>query len=250
MISRMPSAIAAAPDHNGHILLVEDDPEIAAMLCETMIANGFKTSVAGSAREMDLSLKQQVFRLIVLDIMLPDEDGISICRRLRAISPVPIIMLTALGERSARLLGFDSGADDYIVKPFDTTELLARIRALLRRAAAAGPPVIAPASDIEFSGWLIKSAERQVYNPGGARVTLTSAEFDLLWAFSQNPGRVLSRHQLLSLTHAGGAGPDDRSIDVHVGRLRQKIEPDQRNPAFIKTVRLGGYMFAAIVTTV
>ncbi len=241
-LSRLP--LAEGPVH---ILLVEDDPVISRMLEELLVENGFATSVAASAQDMDLELERGAINLILLDVMLPNEDGFSICRRLRAISSVPIIMVTALDEDVDRIVGLEIGADDYITKPFNSRELVARIRALLRRTGAGAVDAEAVNRNrlrpFRFAGWRLYPAERQLYNPEGARVSTTSAEFDLLLAFCQNPGRVLSREHLLDLTHSGLAGPIERSIDVHVSRIRQKIEPDSRDPTLIKTVRLGGYVF-------
>ncbi len=215
------------------------------MLAEVLADSGFLACSAISGREMDRLLNDGDIALVLLDIMLPGEDGFSICRRLRAASSVPIIMLTALGEDVDRIIGLEIGADDYVTKPFNSRELVARIRALLRRAGTFGP-AHRPRS-FRFADWRIDAAERQLYSPEGARVTTTSAEFDLLLAFCQNPSRILSREQLLDLTHGGLAGPVERSVDVHVSRIRQKIEPDPREPTLIKTVRLGGYIFTPSV---
>jgi two-component system, OmpR family, response regulator len=225
------------------VLLVEDDAAIAGMVTETLQESGFSARAVGSAAQMDRLLDREDFDLILLDVLLPGEDGLSVCRRLRAASAVPIIMLTALGEEPDRVAGLEIGADDYVTKPFSSKELVARIRALLRRARAAGGATAESASPLGFSGWRIFPARRQLFSPEGARVVTTSAEFDLLLAFCQNPGRVLSREQLLELTHGGLAGPIERSVDVHISRIRQKIEPDPRDPTLIKTVRLGGYIF-------
>jgi two-component system OmpR family response regulator len=224
------------------ILIVEDDDEIAAMVVEMLKENGFQVFAAGSAAEMDAILQKQSIALVLLDAMLPGEDGFSICRRLRATSTTPIIMLTALGDDINRILGIELGADDYITKPFHPRELLARIKGLLRRASyAAEQPQQSMA--MQFAGWRIDPMLRQLVNPEGIHISMTTTEFEILLAFCQNPGRVLTREQLLRLTHAGLAGPIERSIDVHVSRVRQKIEPNVREPTFIKTVRLGGYLF-------
>ena len=223
------------------ILLVEDDAAISRILSEILSENGFAVCAATSAHEMDLLLARDAVALIVLDVMLPGEDGFSVCRRLRAASSVPIIMLTALGEDVDRIVGLEIGADDYVTKPFNSRELVARIRGLLRRARASDPG--GRVRCFRFAGWRLYPAERRLCNPEGAQVTTTSAEFDLLFAFCQNAGRILSREQLLELTHGGTAGPIERTVDVHVSRVRQKIEPDPRDPTLIKTVRLGGYIF-------
>ncbi|HTV68308.1 MAG TPA: response regulator transcription factor [Rhizobiaceae bacterium] len=239
------SALPAATEKSARILFVEDDATIAQLLTEILEENGFVTASVTCAEEMDLRLAQEDVDLVVLDVLLPGEDGFSICRRLRAVSPVPIIMLTALGEDVDRIIGLEIGADDYVTKPFNSRELVARIRALLRRTRA--PMARNLLVKLGFAGWRLYPAERQLVSPDGARVTMTSAEFDLLLAFCQNPCRVLSREQLLDLTHGGLAGPIERSIDVHVSRIRQKIEADPRDPTLIKTVRLGGYVFTANV---
>jgi two-component system, OmpR family, response regulator len=228
------------PDTASRILLVEDDQEIAAMVVELLGDNGFQAVTVGSASDMDVEMRKQSFDLILLDAMLPGEDGFNICRRLRATSITPIIMLTALGDDIDRIVGIELGADDYITKPFNPRELTARIKGLLRRSSYSVEPRQNP---MLFNGWLIDPVLRQLLNPDGVHVSMTTAEFDILLALCRNPGRVMTREQLLALTHAGVAGPVERSIDVHVSRVRQKIEPNVREPTLIKTVRLGGYMF-------
>ncbi|WP_341991300.1 response regulator [Azorhizobium sp. AG788] len=228
------------------ILIVEDDREIAAMLVDLVTTAGIVARTVLSGRDMDRLLKQHSFDLIVLDVMLPGEDGFSICRRLRAAGPVPILMLTALGEDIDRILGLELGADDYVTKPFNSRELLARIKALLRRASYTAPAVPRGAVMV-FAGWRLDPVARSVHDPDGVEISLTTAEFDILHAFCSHPGEVMTRDQLLSLTHAGTAGPVQRSIDVHVSRVRQKIEPSVKEPTLIKTVRLGGYLFTPVV---
>ncbi|NTJ68179.1 response regulator transcription factor [Agrobacterium rhizogenes] len=225
------------------ILLVEDDSEIAKILSEVLAENGFNSMWAASAEKMDAYLEDNTADLVILDVMLPGESGLSICRRLRATSLVPIIMLTARSEDVDRIIGLEIGADDYVTKPFNHRELLARIHALLRRSHISRPPNDPFHSAFRFEGWRVEPGQRQLFSPEGARVTLTSTEFDLLLAFCQNSRRILTREQLLELTHSGIAGPIGRSVDVHISRIRQKIEPDLRSPTFIKTVRLGGYVF-------
>lgn len=229
------------------ILLVEDDAEISRMLTIALMENGFTASAATSAIEMDRRLARGGIDLIVLDVMLPGEDGFTVCRRLRASSSIPIIMLTALGESVDRIVGLEIGADDYVTKPFNSRELIARIRALLRRTSSTARATATRLRALRFAGWKIDPSARQLHDPDGVQVTLTSAEFDLLLAFCNQPGRVLSREQLLDLTHSGAAGPIERSIDVHVSRIRQKIEADPHEPVLIKTVRLGGYVFTPVV---
>ncbi len=227
----------------GHILIVEDDAAIHLLLSETLGENGFAVSTATSGAEMDRALRREAVDLVVLDVMLPGEDGFSICSRLRASSNLPILMLTALSEDVDRIVGLEIGADDYVTKPFNSRELVARIRALLRRSRSFGAKTGRRLGPLRFAGWRLFPAERRLLSPEGVRVTTTSAEFDLLLAMCQHAGEVLSREQLLELTHGGTAGPIERSIDVHISRIRQKIEPDSRDPTFIKTVRLGGYIF-------
>jgi two-component system OmpR family response regulator len=240
------SASHSPPDLAPRILLVEDDADIAAMLADTMTDTGFQAVVAGSAVEMDRILQRHDVDLIILDAMLPGEDGFSICRRLRAEIKTPILMLTALGEDVDRIIGLELGADDYVTKPFNSRELMARIKGLLRRASY-GAEDRQRQQAMMFAGWRLDGIARQLRDPDGVHVSMTTAEFDVLLAFCQNPGRVLTREQLLGLTHAGLAGPVERSIDVHISRIRQKIEPNPREPMLIKTVRLGGYVFTPIV---
>ena len=231
-----------APETGSRILLVEDDQEIASMVVEMLRDSNFSAVAVGSAADMDAVMRKQSFDLIVLDAMLPGEDGFNICRRLRAVSVTPIIMLTALKDDVDRIVGIELGADDYITKPFNPRELMARIKGLLRRASYSADQR-ARHGPMEFAGWLIDPVPRQLISPDGVHVSMTTAEFDVLLAFCRNPGRVMTREQLLGLTHAGLAGPVERSIDVHVSSVRQKIEPNIREPTFIKTVRLGGYLF-------
>ncbi|MEW5423442.1 response regulator transcription factor [Amorphus sp. 3PC139-8] len=228
------------------ILVVEDDPEIGSMLVEALASAGMQPDLARSGVEMDARMGLREFDLIILDVMLPGEDGLSICRRLRAHLTVPIILLTALGEEVDRIVGIEIGADDYITKPFSTRETVARVRGLLRRASY-GTSGADRRTALRFDGWRIDPVRRLVFDPASTRIAMTSAEFDLLYVFCQNPGRILSREELLRHTHAGLAGPIERSIDVHISRIRQKIEANPREPVFLKTVRLGGYLFTAIV---
>ncbi|MEZ2127697.1 MULTISPECIES: response regulator [unclassified Sinorhizobium] len=230
-----------------HILIVEDDEDIAGMLVDLVKDNSFDATAVKSGSEMDRVLTKGRFDLVVLDAMLPGEDGFSICRRVRASSKTPIVMLTALREDIDRIIGLELGADDYVTKPFNPRELMARIKAILRRASYASEAAGEDLSSLTFSGWVIDPRSRQLVDPDGAHVSMTTAEFDLLLAFCNNPNRVLTREQLLSMTHAGAAGPVERSVDAHISRLRQKIEPNLKDPTFIKTVRLGGYLFASKV---
>ncbi len=242
LTSPVNSTIASA-----RILCVEDDREIARLLTEVLEDHGFAPRFVGSAVDMDAVLNRESIELIVLDIMLPGEDGLSICRRLRTSSSIPIIMLTARGEDIDRILGLELGADDYVVKPFNSRELVARIRALLRRAESRSASVQPRPQSLTFAGWRIDPVARELYDPAGVKITLTSVEFDLMLAFCRNSGQVMSREQLIDLVHGDHAGPIERSIDVHISRIRQKIEPHARERSMIKTVRLGGYVFTSTV---
>ena len=234
---------ASPTDAASRILLVEDDPTIQNMLADALREGGFEVALAGSGAQINVAMGREPPDLVLLDLLLPGEDGRMICKRLRAEWPnLPIIMVTALGQDADRIHGLEIGADDYVTKPFNTRELTARIRALLRRARGSGA-TRSRVGPLRFAGWLLHPTERRLVNPQGALVTMTSAEFDLLLAFCLHPGEVLSREQLLDLTHGGAAGPVERSVDVHVSRIRQKVEPDPGDPAYIKTIRLGGYIF-------
>ncbi len=227
-----------------HILIVDDDREIRDLTGRYLKKHGFRVDAAADARSMDRLLADGKFDLVVLDIMLPGEDGLSICRRLRASTGLPIVMLTAVAEDTDRIIGLEIGADDYLTKPFNPRELLARVRAVLRRAdGLTGPAGEGAADALVFAGWRIDPARRELHSPEGVLVELTAGEFDLLVAFAEHPQRVLSRDQLLDLTKGRDAQPFDRSIDVQLSRLRRKIEVEPKNPEMIKTVRSGGYIF-------
>ncbi|KQP58163.1 MULTISPECIES: response regulator [unclassified Methylobacterium] len=225
-----------------HILVVEDDREISALVARYLRANDCRVTLAGDGREMDRRLADSRVDLVVLDLMLPGEDGLCLCRRIRRESAVPILMLTAKAEEIDRIIGLEIGADDYLGKPFNPRELLARIRAILRRGSA-GETTEEGVRRLSFLGWTLDVSLRQLLSPEQARVAITGAEFDLLHALCMRPGRVLSRDQLLDLTQGRAAGPYERSIDVLISRIRQKIEGDPRNPEIIRTIRSGGYLF-------
>ncbi|MGN6116925.1 MAG: response regulator [Nitrobacter sp.] len=231
-----------------NILVVEDDRETRALIARYLRTNSCNVVTASDGNEMQRTMAERRVDLVILDVMLPGEDGLSLCRKLRAESEVPIIMLTARGEDVDRILGLEMGADDYLAKPFNPRELLARIGAVLRRQASAlTASAMRGASALTFLGWRIDLRLRELRNPEGARVAMTSAEFDLLRAFCERPGRVLSRDSLLDLTQGRNAGSFERSIDVLVSRIRRKIETDPAQATMIKTVRAGGYMFTPVV---
>jgi two-component system OmpR family response regulator len=231
-----------------NILVVEDDRETRTLIAKYLRNNACNVTTANDGREMSRMMADNRVDLIILDVMLPGEDGLSLCRKLRSQSQVPIIMLTARGEDLDRILGLEMGADDYLAKPFNPRELLARINAVLRRQAAAHTAsAVMGATALTFQGWRIDFRLRELRNPTGARVAMTSAEFDLLRAFCERPGRVLSRDNLLDLTQGRSSGSFERSIDVLVSRIRRKIEADPQDTAMIKTVRSGGYLFTPTV---
>ena len=233
-----------------HILVVDDDREIRSLVSQFLKKHGYRVSDAADGKSMMQHLEAGRFDLIVLDLMLPGEDGLSLCRRVRATSSLPIIMLTAMGEETDRIVGLEMGADDYLPKPFNPRELLARIKAVLRRAniIESDDGDLAKGA-LSFDGWRIDLTKRELRAPDGALVALTAGEFDLLSVLVERAGRVLSRDQLLDLTRGREAVPFDRSIDVQISRLRRKIEQDAKNPKVIKTVRGGGYTLASKVET-
>ena len=232
-----------------HVLVVDDDREIRDLLSRFLTKHGMRVTAARDGVEMMKALAERGIDLVVLDLMLPGEDGLALCRRLRGQSGLPVIMLTAMGEDTDRIIGLEMGADDYIPKPFNPRELLARIKAVLRRAQAL-PTTPAPSSDaLHFAGWTLELATRRLLSQDAREVPLSTGEYDLLYAFLTHPRRVLSRDQLLDLARGRAAVPFDRSIDIQVMRLRRKIEDDPKEPTLIKTVRGGGYMFSAEVGT-
>jgi len=233
-----------------HILVVDDDREIRELVTRYLSKHGLRARAAANGREMRRALDDWSIDLIVLDLMLPGEDGLSLCRRLRADSNIPVIMLTAMGEETDRIVGLEMGADDYLAKPFNPRELLARIKAVLRRAEggqAGRPDSAGQPNRCVFAGWRLDLDRRELVSPQDVLVPLSAGEYDLLAAFVARPQRVLSRDQLLDLARGREAQPFDRAIDVQVSRLRRKIEADPGNPVFIKTVRGGGYMFTPSV---
>ncbi len=225
-----------------HILVVDDDREIRDLLARFLKGHGLRVTTAADGRDMRKALAEWRIDLVVLDLMLPGEDGLTLCRRLRADSDLPVIMLTAMGEETDRIVGLEMGADDYLPKPFNPRELLARIKAVLRRAEPA-PAAGAPGQVLRFAGWELDMDLRELRSADGVMVPLSGGEFELLSAFASHPQRVLSRDQLLDLARGREAQPFDRSIDVQVSRLRRKIESDPKEPTLIKTIRNGGYLF-------
>ena len=236
-----------APDH---ILIVDDDAEIRNLLGKYLLKNGLRVTAVADGRSMWQALDAGRIDLIVLDLMLPGDDGLTLCRNLRAkSSDVPVIMLTARGEETDRIVGLEMGADDYLAKPFSARELLARIKAILRRARSL-PANLRPdsARRLRFAGWVLDTAARQLVSADGVVTPLAGAEYRLLRIFLSHPNRVLNRDQLVDLTQGKEADALDRSIDVQVGRLRQRLRDDAREPHLIKTVRGEGYVLAVAVT--
>jgi two-component system, OmpR family, response regulator len=229
-----------------HLLVVDDDREIRDLLSKLLTRRNYRVSTAKGEAEMRRVLATSRVDLIVLDLMLPGKDGLTLCRELRASKSTPVIMLTARGDATDRVVGLEIGADDYLSKPFDVHELEARIRAVLRRVGNGGGNE-PEATTLSFAGWKLDAQQRHLVSPDGAIVELTSGEFDLLQVFAERPQRVLSREQLLDLTKGRAAMPFDRSIDVQVSRLRQKIEANPKRPEILKTVRCSGYLFTPAV---
>ena len=231
-----------------HILIVDDDAETRRLLQEYLQKQGYRVSAAADGKALRGALDAALPDLIVLDLMLPGDDGLRLCRDLRTRSNVPVIMLTARGEETDRIVGLEMGADDYLAKPFNPRELLARIKSVLRRARAL-PGNLEPETvkSFRFAGWSLDVATRNLTSPDGVVVPLSGSEFKLLRAFLAHPHRVLTRDQLIDLMISRDAGPFDRAIDVQVSRLRQRLGDDAREPRIIKTIRGEGYVLAAPV---
>ncbi|MGH7096361.1 MAG: response regulator [Stellaceae bacterium] len=231
-----------------HILIVDDQKEIGDVVQEYLSGEGYRVSTARDGAEMRQALTQSPADLIILDLMLPGEDGLTLARALREESNVGIIMLTGRGETVDRIIGLEMGADDYLPKPFHLRELLARVKTVLRRVQTrSGEKPASARSQARFSGWHLDLASRELWSPAGQEVRLTTGEFGLLAAFVANANQVLTRDRLLDLARNREAGPFDRTIDVQVGRLRRKLEDDSQHPAMIKTVRGSGYIFTPTV---
>ncbi|GHD61163.1 DNA-binding response regulator [Thalassobaculum fulvum] len=241
-----------------HVLVVDDEPRIRTMVRRYLTEEGLKVSEAGDGATMRQVLEQESVDLVLLDLVMPGEDGLSLAREIRRHSEIPIIMVTGKGDLIDRVVGLEAGADDYIAKPFHLREVLARIRTVSRRtrgpAAPAAPAVAAPATETEnnadtlaFEGWTLDVLRRDLRAPDGRPVPLTAAEFELLRVFLHHPNRVLSRDRLMDLAKGRDWAAYDRTIDTQVMRLRKKIEADPANPSLVKTVRGAGYLFAAAV---
>jgi DNA-binding response OmpR family regulator len=231
-----------------HVLIVDDEPAIRDLICNYLGRHGLAVSTAADGREMREQMARRRVDLVLLDLGLPGEDGLALTRHIRSQSNVGVIIVTGSGESVDRIVGLELGADDFVSKPFDLRELLARVRSVLRRTTAA-PDAKAQAPDetLRFAGWRLDPQGRRLFNPTGAEIELTTGEYDLLCVFVENPNKVLSRDQLLQATRNRDAGPFDRAIDMQIARLRRKIEVDADKPVLIKAVRGAGYIFTAAV---
>ncbi|MDS0860936.1 response regulator [Burkholderia pseudomultivorans] len=241
-------------DKIDHVLIVDDDRAIRELIADYLEKNGMRVSLAANGREMRGVLDDGAPDLIVLDLMLPGEDGLALCRDLRAgkFRTVPVLMLTARGEETDRIIGLEMGADDYLAKPFAVRELLARIRSVLRRARMLPPgmQVTETAGMLGFGEWRLDTTGRHLLDTDGTLVALSGAEYRLLRVFLDHPQRVLTRDQLLNLTQGRQSDPFDRSIDLLVSRLRQRLRDGAREPRYIKTLRNEGYVFSSAVTVI
>lgn len=228
-----------------HLLIVDDDEEIRSLLNEFFLRHSHEVSVAENGAAMFEKLENQAIDLVILDVMLLREDGISLCQKLRATSRVPVIMLTAASDSTDRVVGLEVGADDYVTKPFDQRELLARVKAVLRRTQSPGGTEVGsgPRPMLYFDDWRLDVARRELRSSTDTLVVLTSSEFDLLLALVEHPKRVMTRDQLLDSARGPTHEAYDRSIDTLISRLRRKIEDDPKAPTLIRTVRNGGYVF-------
>ena len=241
-----------------HILIVDDDRDIRGLLADYLEKQGLRCTTAADGREMKTALEQHRIDLIVLDIMMPGEDGLTLCRNLRAAggppANTPILMLTARGDDMDRILGLEMGADDYLTKPFVPRELYARIRAVLRRTRALPPNLdaapLAHARELHFAQWRLDTINRHLIDATGIAVALSGAEYRMLSIFLSHPQKVLSRDQLMELTQGREAELFDRSIDLQISRLRQRLGDNAREPTIIKTIRNEGYVLAVEVSTV
>ncbi|GLO62503.1 DNA-binding response regulator [Vibrio sp. MACH09] len=232
------------------ILVVDDHAEIRELLKRFLTPHSFNVVTVEDGDSMEIAMRQQPFDLIILDLMLPGKDGVTLCREVRMTSNIPIIMLTALGEDIDRIIGLEVGADDYLAKPFNPRELLARIKSVLRRHFAipnVNEQTSTTHSSYIFSGWDLNTTTRELFDSSGVLVSLTSTEFELLVAFLTHPNAVLSREDLLKLVQGRGADVYDRAIDTLISRLRRKIEVNPKEPKLIKTIWGGGYQLSCEV---
>jgi two-component system OmpR family response regulator len=240
-------------DQLGKILVVDDDPDVRDIVERCLVDSGYRVwTCEDGSRVFDI-VNEKGIDLAIVDLMLPDTDGLMLTRRLKEYSDIGVVILSGRGETTEKIIGLEIGADDYLSKPFEPRELLARVRSVLRRLGQDKTDSLSLSIEskiFSFDDWRLDLTARTLTSPKGTPVELSSGEFNLLRAFVEHPNRVLSRDQLLDLTHANDTPAFDRSVDVRVGRVRKKIEVDPQNPKFIKTIRNGGYMFAATVARV
>lgn len=231
-----------------HVLIVDDETAICDLIGNYFGRHGMRVSVAADGEQMRERMAEQKVDLVLLDLGLPGEDGLALTRHIRSFSNVGVIIVTGSGESVDRIVGLELGADDFVAKPFDLRELLARVRSVLRRTGAAVEPE-APvrSAGLRFAGWHLDTQGRRLFNAAGTEVELTTGEYDLLHVFAENPNKVLSRDQLLQATRNRDAAPFDRAIDMQITRLRRKLEADADKPVLIKAVRGAGYLFTATV---
>lgn len=231
-----------------HIAVVDDERDIRETVAEYLEINGYRVSKADGGTALRRLVDQSELDLVILDITMPGEDGLSLARHLREKSGAGVIMLTARDAVVERVVGIEMGADDYVTKPFDLRELLARVKAVLRRVRRTANPAVDAGQRVRFGSHLLDLDAHKLFDGAGAEVAITAMEFDLLRTFAERPNRVLSREQLLDLAHNRDSDPFDRSIDIRIARLRRKIEPDPKTPTVIKTVRGAGYLFVPAKT--
>ncbi|HJT97239.1 MAG TPA: response regulator [Rhodanobacteraceae bacterium] len=248
MQNSSPSSSASASAPSSHLLVVDDDPDIVQLIARYLSMHGFRITSAADGNAMREAIAREPVDLVLLDLGLPGEDGLELTRYLRQHWRGPIIIVTGRGESVDRVVGLELGADDYVTKPFDLRELLARVRSVLRRTSERAPASAETGAAFAFAGFRLDPRSRELRDPCGATVDLTTGEYALLKLLVEHPNRVLSRDDLMSWMHGRDAGPYDRAIDVQIGRLRRKIEADPAEPALIKSVRGAGYLFAAKVT--
>ena len=232
-----------------HVLIIDDDKEITELLSEYLTKNGYRITYALNGNNIHRLLKENNFDLVILDIMMPGLDGLTLCHIIRQSLDIPILMLSAANSTADRVAGLEVGADDYIAKPFSSRELLARIKAQLRRSQGilhhANHKRLTPLKKIKFNNWILDRETHSLIDSNGIATVLSQREYELLFIFLENIGRILSRGQLTDLLYGTFSAPQDRTIDVLIGRLRKKIEPDLKNPQLLLTIRGGGYQFKA-----
>ena len=239
--------LATHMDHHTLILVVDDDPDLRKLIGDFLQGHGYRVETAENAAVMRERIDKQRPDLVILDVMMPGEDGLSAARKLVTASGPPVIMLSALGSDTDRIIGLEVGADDYLPKPCNPRELLARVRAVLRRRAAPGPETAAASTRVEFAGWRLDLMRRELRDPAGTFINLSDGEFALLRTFVEHPQRVLSRDQLLDITRGNNVEVYDRAIDSQISRLRRKLN-ERADTELIRTVRNEGYMLLAKVT--